>query len=79
MNEGIYRHLEVEKVQQKDEKLYAENLMSYFEYLTKKRKEAAAHFANIYVQQTYQNAIAFIATKCPMLVMMLVSYVKGIK
>jgi hypothetical protein len=79
VNEGIYRHLEVEKVQQKDEKLYAENLMSYFEYLTKKRKEAAAHFANIYVQQTYQNAIAFIATKCPMLVMMLVSYVKGIK
>lgn len=79
VNEGIYRHLEVEKVQEKDVKLYADNLMSYFEYLTKKRKEAAAHFANIYVQQTYQNAIAFIATKCPMLVMMLVSYVKGIK
>ena len=79
VNEGIYRHLEVEKVSEKDEKLYAENLMSYFEYLTKKRKEAAAHFANIYVQQTYQNAIAFIASKCPMLVMMLVTYVKGIK
>ena len=30
-------------------------------------------------QQTYQDAIGFIATKCPMLVMMLVSYVKGIK
>ena len=79
VNEGIYRYLEVEKVPEKDVKLYADNLMSYFEYLTKKRKEAAAHFANIYVQQTYQNAIAFIATKCPMLVMMLVSYVKGIK
>ena len=79
VNEGIYRHLEVEKVQEKDIKTYADNLMSYFEYLTKKRKEAAAHFANIYVQQTYQEAIEFIATKCPMLVMMLVSYVKGIK
>jgi hypothetical protein len=79
VNEGIYRHLEVEKVQEKDVKHYAENLMSYFEFLTKKRKEAAAHFANIYVQQTYQEAISFIATKCPMLVMMLVTYVKGIK
>ena len=79
VNEGIYRHLEVEKVQEKDVKLYAENLMLYFEYLTKKRKEAAAHFANIYVQQTYTEAIGFIATKCPMLVMMLVTYVKGIK
>lgn len=79
VNEGIYRHLEVEKVSDKEAKVYADNLMSYFEYLTKKRKEAAAHFANIYVQQTYQQAIAFIATKCPMLVMMLVSYVKSIK
>lgn len=79
VNEGIYRHLEVEKVQDKDVKKYADNLMNYFEFLTKKRKEAAAHFANIYAQQTYQEAIAFIATKCPMLVMMLVSYVKGIK
>jgi histone H3/H4 len=79
VNEGIYRHLEVEKVQEKAIKTYADNLMSYFEYLTKNRKEAAAHFANIYVQQTYQEAICFIATKCPMLVMMLLSYVKGIK
>jgi hypothetical protein len=79
VNEGIYRHLEVEKVQEKDVKTYADNLMSYFEYLTKKRKEAAAHFANIYVQQTYQEAIGFLATKCPMLVMMLITYVKGIK
>ena len=67
------------EVQGKDIKAYADNLMSCFEYVTKKRKEAAAHFANIYVQQTYQEAIGFIATKCPMLVMMLVSYVKGIK
>ena len=79
MNEGIFRHLEVEKVQDKEVKVYAENLMSYFEYLTKHRKEAAAHFANLYVQQTYQHAITFVATKCPMLAMMLVTYVKSIK
>ena len=78
-NEGIFRHLEVEKVQDKEVKVYAENLMSYFEYLTKHRKEAAAHFANLYVQQTYQHAITFVATKCPMLAMMLVTYVKSIK
>lgn len=79
VNEGIYRHLEVEKVREKDFSTYSENLISYFQYLTKHRKEAAAHFANIYVQGTYQDAIGFIATKCPMLVMMIVSYVKGIK
>ena len=79
VNEGIFRHLEVEKVQDKEVKVYAENLMSYFEYLTKHRKEAAAHFANLYVQQTYQHAITFVATKCPMLAMMLVTYVKSIK
>lgn len=79
VNEGIYRHLEVEKVQEKNIKTYTENLMSYFEFLTKKRKEAAAHFANIYSQHTYQQAMGFIASKCPMLVMMLVSYVKSIK
>ena len=79
VNEGIFRHLEVEKVQDKEVKVYAENLMSYFEYLTKHRKEAAAHFANLYVQQTYQHAITFVATKGPMLAMMLVTYVKSIK
>ena len=79
VNEGIYRHLEVEKVQEKDVEKYKENLMSYFEYLTKHKKEAAAHFANIYVNQTYQSAIGFIATKAPLLVMMLVQYVKNIK
>ena len=42
VNEGIYRHLEVEKVPEKDVKLYVDNLMLYFEFLTKKRKEAAA-------------------------------------
>jgi hypothetical protein len=79
VNEGIYRHLEVEKVREKDVETYTKNLMDYFEYLTKNRKEAAAHFANIYVQQTYQQAISFIATKAPLLVMLLVRYVKGIK
>jgi hypothetical protein len=79
VNEGIYRHLEVENVQDKDLKKYSDNLMSYFEYLTKNCKEAAAHFADIYVRQIYPEAIGFIAAKCPMLVMMLVSYVKSIK
>mgnify|MGYP003291155733 CR=1 FL=1 len=38
VNEGIYRHLEVEKVREKDLSTYSENLMSYFQYLTKHRK-----------------------------------------
>ena len=79
VNEGIYRHLEVEKVRDKEIKTYTTNLMSYFEFLTKNCKEAAAHFANLYVQKTYPQAIQFIASSCPMMVMMLVTYVKGIK
>lgn len=79
VNEGIYRHLEVEKVRDKEVKTYTTNLMSYFEFLTKNCKEAAAHFANLYVQKTYPQAIQFIASSCPMMVMMLVTYVKGIK
>lgn len=78
VNEGIFRHLEVEKVPRKDVKTYTENLIAYFEYLTKERKEAAAHFANVYIQQTYCEAIGFMASQCPMLVMMILAYVKHI-
>lgn len=78
VNENIFRHLETEIIPDKDISTYTDNLMSYFEFLTKSCKEGAAHFANLYVQQTYSEAIKFISVRCPMLVMMLLSYVKGI-
>lgn len=79
VNEGIFRLLEVEKVPAGQKEDVKKNLDAYFDYLVKERKEAAAHFANLYVQQTYPNAVAFIARECPVLTMTLVIYVKSIR
>ena len=79
INDGIYRFLEVEKVTSKDLEKVRKNLEDYFGYLAKSKKEAAAHFANLFVQKTYPNAVAFIARECQVLTMMFVSYVRGIK
>lgn len=78
VNDGIYRFLEVEKVPAKDKEMAKKNLEDYFAYLTHAKKEAAAHFANLFVQETYPNAVAFIARECQVLTMMFISYVKGI-
>lgn len=79
VNDGIYRFLEVEKVPARDKEMAKKNLEDYFEYLTRTKKEAAAHFASLFVQKTYPNAVAFIARECQVLTMMFISYVKGIK
>ena len=79
VNDGVFRLLEVEKVPAEKKADVKKNLNDYFDYLVKNRKEAAAHFANLYVQQTYPNAVAFIARECQVLTMTLVLYVKSIK
>lgn len=79
VNEGIFRCLEVEKVQDKDKALFGKNIDDYFTFLTKHRKEAAAHFATLYVSETYSNAVAFLAKECPYLTMALIQYVKSIR
>ena len=79
VNEGIFRSLEVEKVPAEMKAEAAQNLNDYFDFLMAGHKEAAAHFANLYVQQTYPNAVAFIAQECQVLTMTLVLYVKSIK
>ena len=79
VNDGIYRFLEVEKVPAKDKETVKTNLEDYFGFLAKSKKEAAAHFANLFVQKTYPSAVAFIARECQVLTMMFISYVKGIK
>ncbi|MBQ1865705.1 MAG: hypothetical protein II151_02150, partial [Bacteroidales bacterium] len=79
VNDGIYRYLEVEKVAEKDKDKVARNLEDYFEYLTRNKKEAAAHFSSLFVQNTYPDAVAFIARECQVLSMMFISYVRGIK
>ena len=79
VNDGIYRFLEVEKVPAKDLEKAKKNLEDYFGFLAKEKKEAAAHFANLFVQKTYPTAVSFIARECQVLTMMFISYVKGIK
>lgn len=79
VNEGIFRLLEVEKIAEEVKPEVRRNLEAYFDLLVKTRKEAAAHFANLSVQQTYSNAVAFIARECQVLTMTLVIYVKSIR
>lgn len=79
VNDSIFRLLEVEKIQKKDKETVCSNLEKYFDFLAKDKKEAAAHFANLYVQQTYPNAVGFIARECKVLTMSLIIYVRGIK
>ena len=78
LNDAIYRHLEVEKVADKNINKVSGNLESYFDWLSKDRKEAAAHFANIYITMTYPEAVSFIAKNCMSLIKSLINYVKGI-
>jgi len=79
INDGIFRHLEVEKIPAEKKPGLKKNIEAYFDLLVKEHKEAAAHFANLYVQQTYPNAVAFVARECPVLTMTLVIYVKSIR
>lgn len=79
VNDSIYRMLEVERFDVNDKKIIGKNLDEYFSFLTKHKKEAAAHFANLYIGQTYPKAVDFIATECGILTMSMVIYVKGIK
>lgn len=79
VNDGIFRHLEVEKIPAEKKADVKKNLEAYFDWLVKEHKEAAAHFANLYVRQTYPNAVAFIARECQVLTMTLVLYVKSIR
>jgi len=79
VNEGIFRLLEVEKVPAEQKEDVKKNVEDYFDWLVGSHKEAAAHFANLYVQQTYPNAVAFIARECQVLTMTLVVYVKSIR
>jgi len=78
VNDSIYRCLEVEKVTAADKTKVKNNVESYFDFLTKNKKEAAAHFATLYTQQTYPTAVSFMARECQVLVMSMIIYVKNI-
>ena len=79
VNDGVFRYLEVEKPLDSEKKDMKKNIEAYFDFLVEKKKEAAAHFANLYVQKTYPNAVAFMARECPVLAMSIIMYIKTIK
>ena len=79
VDDGIYRHLEVENLSGAAKENAKKNVDGYFTFLTKEKKEAAAHFANLFVQNTYPNAVKFMACECPYLAPLMVQYVKSIK
>lgn len=79
INDGIFRHLEVEVLTGKEKEKAKKNVEGYFDFLSKKKKDAAAHFASLYMQQTYPHAVAFIARECQVLTMSIVIYAKSIR
>lgn len=79
VNDSVYRYLEVESLNGPKKEKAKTNIVAYFDFLAKNRKESAAHFSSLYVQKTYMNAVAFIARECPSLVGKLVQYVKDIR
>ena len=79
VNDGIFRHLEVENLSGQAKENAKKNIEAYFTFLSKEKKEAAAHFANLYVQGTYPKAVSFMARECQVLTMPLVLYVKSIR
>ena len=79
VNDGIFRHLEVEELSGKAKENAKKNVEAWFDFLAKEKKEAAAHFANLYVQSTYPKAVEFMARECPLLTMSMVVYVKNIR
>ena len=79
VNDGIFRHLEVEALTGKAKETAKKNIEAYFDFLTQEKKEAAAHFTNLYIQGTYPKAVNFIACECQMLSLTMSLYVKNIR
>ena len=79
VNDGIFRHLEVENLSGQARENAKKNIDASSTFLSKEKKEAAAHCANLYVQGTYPKAVSFMARECQVLTMAMVMYVKSIR
>ena len=79
VNDGIFRHLEVEALSGEARANARENVDAYFTFLAKEKKEAAAHFATLFTQGTYPKAVKFLACECPILTTLMVKYVESIR
>lgn len=79
LNDSIFSYLETERIKDGDLAKVSDNLMDYFAFLTKNRKEAAAHFASDFTKGTWKTAVKFISKYCKLLPSLLISYVSSIK
>ena len=79
VNDGIYRHLEVEVLTGAAKENAKKGIDAYFSFLSKEKKEAAAHFASLYVQETYKNAVRFMVLECPIITSLMVNYINSIR
>ena len=79
VNDGIFRLLEVENLTEATKLKAKTNAEAYFDWLTKEKKEAAAHFANLYLDGTYPKATDFMARECMTLTLTMRVYLKSIR
>lgn len=78
VTDSIFRLLEVEKVPESKVKTACDNIEAYFDLLTRKSKESASYFAELYSGNTYPHTNEFLASNAPMLIYCISLYVKNI-
>ena len=79
VNESVFRYLETAKIKDQDRKTAGKNLLAYFQFLKElKRREALAHFANLYSDGKYKKAIAFIIAESSPLIMEIAEFIESI-
>ena len=79
VNEDIFRFVEAKNFEENDERLVAKNFVAYFDFLVnEKKREAQAHFANLYSSLLYPSTMTFIVTQCPELFKKITAFVNSI-
>ena len=79
VNEDLFRFVEAKNFEENDERLVAKNFVAYFDFLVnEKKREAQAHFANLYSSSLYPSTMTFIVTQCPELFKKITAFVNSI-
>ena len=79
VNESLFRFIETKSYENAETEKVAENLESYFEYLSSEKfREAQAHFTNAYSSGVYPQTMTFVITKCGKLYSKIMAFVQSI-
>ena len=76
-NESIFRYLEGKTPEGKDREAVKKNLSAYVAFLDN-RKEAMAHFANLFAEGGFHRASSFIILETPKIFSRMKSFIKGL-